>query len=548
MRHTRHEKLPPYVYLIAFITLSYLTIEIPFSIHLVGVMGGNPSQEDIDAIEHVGRILTGVAVAIFVTGVFVFPRVGKSYPLITTMFCALVVGGAVTLGTFKALDAFAAYTGDSSNGEDRKEAFIANLAKRHLAENGVGGLKASTSGDWTAFVSVAPGLATASELVAKTGLTIAELARSEAVRFVGQPSSFKDFVFGKPFDPVRFAYIEYKEAGERLDVHRDVIGPRDAESAWYDYRGNLKRRVGEKKHYSAGVQREVRKQLREKGIPVPNSWNLNDRSGFERIYVAKHMKEANKTYRDEVTNQAGGYIEPGLDSMKFMHHPVVQKKIRDVLGIPQSSGVIVKNMSSDDFEKLVFNPKREALSEDFAKAARSRPLDFTDGWKYAEFGRNAVQAVSLPTMAILLSIAGAVLHIFKFTGYAAQIVGHHARIGFFKKKAGRFGLAGLVTASIFGGMFISGNLITSSEAFASFERSGPMAPILTGAIGIQPSFTVLGHGLATIGPWKLIESKLPKAVPFSSDETTEVAVAETTASVDDQTSAIPVPLQRPEGF
>ena len=66
--------VPKYIWVMLICTGGYLTIEIPYSMHLVSVLGGQPTQADIDIIEKVGRLLTGIAIALAYVGVFVYPN------------------------------------------------------------------------------------------------------------------------------------------------------------------------------------------------------------------------------------------------------------------------------------------------------------------------------------------------------------------------------------------------------------------------------------------------------------------------------------------
>lgn len=540
-------KLPSYIPLMMGITALYLTVEIPFSVHLIGVMGGNPSQADIDNIEMIGRILTGVAVSIFFLGVLVFP-IMRGFHIVTALMVAIACGAGATYGTFHLLDWIASHIGSESSSLERREAFISNIAKRHIGQHGVGDISVNDAGDWNTFASVLPFLANSDQLVQMTGVDIEEMARNEAARMMGTHAQFRHTFFDVSYGAVRKNFAVYQNGVvTRLGKLREV--ELMAQNSWDKYRSELRRNRMEKSRYSASEASRIREQLsRREGLRMPKSWNPNDRATFLKIVTEEGRKRVEDEFKRRIEKEAGGYIKPGLSFDEFVIHPLVQKNMRANSNLPNGKSQISDTMNDHDFVREVYEPKRAALEEELAQAVMHTHTAFAKGEKFEGFGVNAVKAIQIPIMAIALSIAGAILHIFKISGYITQVFGHMSGIRIFYNAFGRFTTASLVTLSAFGFMFLSGNAVTASNAFQSLDSKSPVAMVLIGAIGIQPEFSTLAKTLELAGPWGLIRNELPVRAAFLNDRPISATAgngSDTRQSLDGIT-VIPIPTWRPE--
>lgn len=541
--------LPSYIPLMMIITALYLTVEIPFSVHLISVMGGNPSQADIDNIEMIGRIMTGIAVSIFVVGVWVFPKM-RDYHIVAAFLVAVAIGSGTTCGTFIVLEKIAELTGSESTSEERREAFISNIAKRHISENGVGELQVFDAGEWSTFTSVLPILTSSDRLIQMTGRDLEDMARKEAARMMGTHSQFKDAFFGKSFDVMRDSYDAYVEGSKaRWEGMREAN--RGAQREWERYLGELRRKRMAKDEYRADERAEIRRQLHREGLNMPKNWHPTDYDTFMKIAAAKAKEKVEKEYKRRIEREAGGYIPAGLSFDDFIAHAVTQKNLRKKLDLSAGKVKIVPTMSDADFVRQVYEPRRVLLEKELLEAIKQPHQAFADGAKFEDFGVNAVKAIRIPVMAILLSIAGAVLHVFKISGYITQAFGHVSGIRRLYNPFGRFTTAGLATISAFGFMFMSGNSVTASETFQKLDTKTPFGMVLTGAIGIQPEFSTLAEALQVAGPWILIEEELLVRVAFPNTSVANTALEKNDAEKSDGIHSldaleeIPIPTWRP---
>jgi len=518
-------KLPPYVPLMALVTACYLTVEIPFSVRLVEVLGGSPSKEDIDAMENFGRMLTGVAVSIWIVGVLLFPRLhARGRGMLFSLVAAAFVGMASTWATFTALDAIAHYTGFNSTGMERKEAFLSVVARNQIAADGsIGGLASTGENDWNAFIAVSPMLSSAETLSSVYGTNLQELVRSEARRLVGGPDQMRTALFGEQFESVRRAYERYSEGSRKyLDAKANLNA--DAAEAWNRLQAELHRKypdgLPESGFFQAPIVRHIKFDL---GIPVDQYWDIRDRAGFIGPYKTVALQKIEKAYSDEMLLQMGEgeTIRAGLDMDGFVAQPAIQKRIREAIGLASSTVAITPKMSEASFAAQVYAPKVAAAEREFAEAMSAPVSDFEAGGRFAKRGIDSVKAARLPAMAILLSIAGAALHIYKLSGYLSRLLSSTVRIGFLGGPF-RHAVAASVAIAAFAAMASSGNAVVQSPAYSQVKGDGIYATLLHGAISIQPRFSTLGETLG-LGGWQAFAADMPTPVSAIRHETSSVA-------------------------
>ncbi|WP_024587614.1 hypothetical protein [Aliihoeflea sp. 2WW] len=541
------KRIPPFVPLMALITFVYLTLEVPFSVHLVQVLGNNPTQDEIDHIERCGRVLTGLAVSIWIMGIWIFPVAYKrGQPLLTSAIFAAAIATIVTYSTYRSLDVFAEYIADHSTAEVRHEAFKANLAKGYFAAHGKGDLVPSNENDWNAFISVAAVLSSPGSFVSVAGANVEDKASLEAARFLGTPQHFRARVFEPIFGGVRTAFDSYEEASMARSSRLSGAG-QEADRHWNTYRDRLRRQnLAHVTSWSGAGAARVRRQVQASGVPVRDNWHPNDERGFKRAASEELRRQVEERYRNGVNNSAGGYIEPGLRFESFLKHSVIQKRIREDIGLPVSGSPILPEISDGDFVSIVYEPRAASLSKELADAFNSSSGEFSNYGRYEVFGVAAMKATRLPAMAILLSIAGAALHIFKFVSYLSWMYGLSRSLAHKKMLSLRYGSSLALTTCAFGYMFLAGNAITGTSAFAELRARGFYSSVLEGAISIQPKFTFLGNALS-FGAWQLMVAHLPA----SADENSRQNAIDIVGVVSDANyrnlpdTGVPLPTSRP---
>lgn len=539
--------VPGYVRFMLLITFAYLSVEIPFSVYLNLFMSGSTTPAATARVEEFGRLMTGIAVAVAALG-YLLPKFSYSRKSFGGQIVSGGVVAAVSIGlTYGALRAYAEVSASLATNEQMQSAYIGMITRQKLATSGIGDLKPlNDNPSWRAFVATAPMAADTAKFAASMSASIQDLALEEADRSLGGSSAFREKFFGGAFDTVRQSYNDYAEGSNAFNKKMASIG-KDGDREWAEYMDSLHKEFPNGIPLRGWSTAQVRGRVMER-LPVSSNWNIVDKSGFMAAYWKTASAEIRKAYADKINAVLGGegFIEPGQSFDGFLANPTIQKKLRDELarkfGFSFAPGIISPTMSAAAFEATVFQPARLSVRQDFVKMT-SDPSTFDQAVAAAK-GRDAYQAATLPSLAILLSLAGAALHIFKFSAYLFQAYGF-AR-GDLSNAYGvrRFAFGGGVLASTIAIALLWGNPVTSSDGYRSIGQDGVYAMVLDKAIAVQPGMQALGGLLQNTGIWGFVSSDLPSPRPYQ----TSIARG-STAPISQAANAgaeMPIPTPRPE--
>lgn len=531
--------VPNYLILMLAATGLYLTIEIPFSVYLVRLLGTSASAEDIETVERVGRLLTGIAAALAYVGLRVFPRHHKwHFGLRYSVEVALIHMAVIVPLVYGALWVYGEAAGEFSSGASRKEAFIANLARRSLAESGIGAIGPSTDPVRLGLVAGLPALFSADDLVSMSGKSLEELALDEARRTLGEP-----VVAQRAFDAELRAAMDatYDEYSRAESIFRRAIDDVDvrAESEWQSYKSRRDSyfRFGLPKPGTRS-HRQAIDMMREKGLELPYGFALDDKATFLAIMRKRIARAAfarfSEGFDDAVGSDHG--IVPGMDRAAFFSDGAVQRGLRARLGLePASTAPMLPGMPARLFAEEVYPQIVRRAADAILYVADLNGGAFTSS-AHGDTGRAAAMAARLPATALLLSLAGAVFHLYKFAGYAFAIFAAMSNRDLLRAPFSRHVFASaILLASLFG--MRAGASEASLEPLRHADR-GIYQSLVAGAVRLQPGMFRIGSTMADAGPWTLIGALLPEAGARAS------AVAITSAP-SPLPGAVPVPTPSP---
>lgn len=541
-----HRRLPWYVPLMFVLTAGYLAIEVPFSVHLAAVLGGNATVDDIHHIERFGRTLSGIAAAIAIIGMWHLPRMERlGASRVRACITGLIIGAVVGSATYMSLNAYADFRAYASDGQERKEAVVALLAKRAISESGLADQLGLDEHQRNGFMAAMPEIMTGDMMISTSGRSLVQLASyagDDLKQTLGTAAAFKEEFFQNRFDAGREAYASYQSALQDVKAAYAALDA-EADDAWATYKARMDEAYPRGWPNGPGISRAMawRKVRFGSGIPVPENWNLRNKAVFVAAVKQKGQEEIVSAYTEAVESVLGKGVrmKPGLSYEQFLAVPAVQKKIRNGLrGADLPSGLVISPAMSDrSFEAALYSPQIEKAVSEMRSAISSPAADFERG-SLADQGMDAVKAKILPALAIVLSLTGAIVHIFKFTGYGLQIAAHIARIRplqiGFVRHATAAAIIAIAASQYFG-------LNTSSFTSPSIERisgNGIYGTVLTGAVMMQPQLAEIGDNLSRIGAWDVVSQHLPRPRPRA----VLVAASEEVASL---APAIPIPAARP---
>jgi hypothetical protein len=545
--------IPFHVLFMIVLTGLYLSVEVPFAAYLLHFFGGQSSTADIHKVEEFGRVLTGIAVFIAVLG-WMVPRFVVSRASIKQVLFTSILTGAITIfGTFHLLNLYGTLSAEFASEDELRSAYVGMLARRVVAENGVGDLHpAANNAAWHAFVATAASTSDIPNLLKATGSSVKQLVADETVRTVGISPEMRERFFGTSFDKVRRSYNDYADGSNAYSsAIRNV--EKDGSHEWDKYISDLRAR------YPEGIPRRgwttagIRNKVKEK-LPVSSEWDIVDRNGFMVAYRQVAVKEIKLAYADKITSLLGSdaFLEPGLSFDAFLADNDVQKVVRSNLkrdlDIDIGNAVVNPGMSTASFDTAIYRPYLTKVANDLADVAINKDGRLSGG--QLDMAKKAYQAATLPATALLLSLAGAALHVFKFASYLAQAYGFMR--GSLRLSHGRFKFA-TGTAVLLCGvttMLILGDSITTTKTYRSITTDGIYSTVVRNAVSIQPSFQTFSTALATTGLWSVVSASLPQPKPFIatiSNETTASTVTDADqAEVETGSTIIPTPTPRPK--
>jgi hypothetical protein len=531
----------------------YLTVEVPFAAYLLEITSGQSSIADIQHVEEFGRVLTGIAVFIAVLG-WMVPRFAYSRASVKQVVLTSVMTGAITVfGTFHLLNFYGTLSAEMASDDELRSAYIGMLARRVVAENGVGDLRPSENDvAWRAFIATTASTSNIPNLLAATGSSVNQLLVDETVRTVGNSDQMRDRFFGASFDKVRASYNNYVDGSNAYSsAMRNV--EKDGSREWDKYITELRDR------YPGGIPRRgwttasIRGKVMQK-LPVSSEWDIVDRNGFMVAYRKVAVKEVKLAYANKITSLLGSdaFLEPGLSFDAFLAdndvQNIVRKNLKRDLGIDVGNAVITPKMSAASFDVAVYRPYASKVATELSGVAVGNDAPLSGA--QLDLAKKAYQAATLPAMALLLSLAGAALHVFKFTSYLAQAYGFmrgslRLSHGSFKFVTGTVVLLCGVTT-----MLIMGDRVTPTATYRTISNNDIYSTVVRKAVSIQPSFDTFSTVLATTGLWSYVSTALPEPKPFvisvSNEATASISPVDDKADIETGMTNIPIPTPRPE--
>lgn len=472
------------------VTAGYLCVEIPFSIHLIQtVAAGN--EADISTFEKFGRVLTGLAVFIAILGMSLLPFFRDEGTPTGEAAGTVAAGFLIALaGCYFGLYGYGQYRAWSASDEDLRRSYIGLMAQREIAASGLAGIRPEQENPaWRAFLATISASLDMPRVIESKG-TVPELAEREAFRQIGAADQFRKRYFDRIEADVSRSYRQYAEGSNAYVKARQNI-ERDGAAEWNAYLSELRSRYPEGVPVRGWTAASIRNKVMER-LPVSSNWPILDRSGF----MAAYRKTAAKQIEEDYRSQSVG-LAPGMSAAQFWKSSKVQDRIREqtaqAFGI-EIATVITPAMSDKAFQAAIYRPVlTRTKNEVLAMAVGKQSLSSGDRGRL----ENAYLIATLPASALLFSLAGAALHIFKAAGYAAAVIG----LGRF-----RFPIAGLVLFGGIAAMIVTGDTITTAGTFLEFEASGIMPTVIKYAVSIQPAFERIAAGFESVGVWSGINN------------------------------------------
>lgn len=467
---TRIER-PPYLGALILATLAYLLTELAFNAHLLDVAGGVSDIHDIEKVEHVGRLISGVAAALALCGSVVCPALARRSANVTLYIavCAIVgipVVASVYFGEKALVDTLVA----RSTAEERRAAALLSMASHQLRRDGISvrGIDLSAevlaTPEGKAFVALfSPIVFQLPEVEQVVDRQLGTIVRQVVADKLGGLNGFYDNAYAPSLKKMEEFFGRYGEAVNRYNKGAGSYAA-EAEKAWGNYVAKLRKHGMTPDTVRPTYRDRVRREVRSSGVPVGNNWNPGDQRGFLLAFRDAYQARLKSGVEDGMRSAglAPGELPLTLATFdQFLGHPAIQKRWKEQMGV-EGSAPLRNNMSRADFDKGVFTPMVERISKKTISDLTAEARFFERGEKMWEMGEEAMRSVVVPPLALGLSILGAIVHLCKVTMYASRAILPYSRVGV----ASLALFVVLVTTP-----FALPNKITGTETYGNVERT-----------------------------------------------------------------------------
>ncbi|MGY3582424.1 hypothetical protein ACVIGB_000652 [Bradyrhizobium sp. USDA 4341] len=389
----------------AVLTALYLTLEIPFGALLLDTVSSADADADaIARLEKLGRLVAGTALALAVLPFLLNSGRVKALP---AGLISVAIIAAAFVGQRSLVDGIA----DRSNGETRSRAVQA-LTIREAMEP-------KTAAD-RALVSLSPLTAFVRPDALREAGGLQDLTLRRARTILGDEATFRSGAYSQATDAARSMFDAYRAADRALTSSRADAHESSAKAwrKWYDWLNS--------RTYGLAVREGIRSQedvraygriARQQGVPVPEGWYSLDEATFRA--AAEHAYLDGIAKRAKASPFSG--VRPGItDFSTFVREAAIQEKLRQVTG-PVAVALTGSDASAASFRDTAWKPAILAVQTRIMNETVASPTRYADGGDLAEAGRSAMRSVSVPPIALALSIAGLALHLFKFANYLLLI-------------------------------------------------------------------------------------------------------------------------------
>lgn len=411
---------PGYVKFLSIVTLVYLTFEMAFNAHLLDITGALSSVDDVTSVEHTGRLLSGVAIAIAVWGWGIFPLARRYEVSRFLTVCMLVISAGLCIkGAYSGEDRLVRHFVDISSGQQRREAVVLQqlTAMVHQDRISISGMDLTKNERLTpagkAFMTVLPLEAlSVDNLDGRVVDAIRNQVRQAVIKGAGDAAQQYNHDVLPLQDAPQKMYNGYVRA---VNGYHDALnGISDAQDkAWDRYLHELAKHNFYPANVPSYAHGSVISSVRRQGVPVPSNWNPADQQTFYDSLERSIRTRAEGDFHRAMSRIAGSSdVSDNLSEKDFLALPGVSRKI----ATPANSD-IHPGMSFEEYKRRVWQPGVDKEVSKRVEAMNLEPSHFEDGGDRESMGRDAMEAAIAAPLALIFSILGATLHLFKVTNY-----------------------------------------------------------------------------------------------------------------------------------
>ncbi len=453
------------------LTLVYLAIELPFNARLLDVVGRVSTPADIHHIEIYGRLISGFAVVLLYWGTIEIPRAvhgwstnsGALGPVLRMIFIGALMGA----GVYAAEKALVDYLAEHTTGAQRQLAMKLNLVEGEVQASRlrIDGIPMSpaalASPEGMTFLAVFPFMARyIKDIDQKIDASIKTVVTSHVNGKLGRPAQLYNKAYVPAAKSIVALYPAYRKA---VLAYRKAVtrGYAQTSRRLDNYLRRLRTRF--RRSYPripSYADANIRLRLREQGLAVPRSFRPPDASGFVHYYHRSVIDKARVRFKRRVQSRLHIALSPNLLSERsFYRDKEIQSLWQRRLGLDKAdAGLILPDMSLAVFTARVYDPMKQQAIKRILDTIRARQKAFAPGGEYAARGEQAARAMIATPIALIFSVAGALIHLLKLALLIVKLIQpRHCWVS----------IVGLIAASgvLVIMVFVAGNPVTESRLY-----------------------------------------------------------------------------------
>jgi glycerophosphoryl diester phosphodiesterase len=455
---------------IACLTGIYLLLELPFSAHLLDIVGTTSDVDIIHETEVLGRLISGFAVTLFLWGAVILPF-GRSreWPLGVVVFACIATALPVMPGVYFSLEKFIDVQVENTTAEQRQEAFAILLFTREMQQNRAAIQDFPLTpdqlrqADGKTFLALAPFAINAlPDARDRLEPHAREFARNYIKTEIGGYKQFYNDAYLGALEELHKLHEQYREGLDQVYAEKNRIDEIYAEK-WVQYTDRVQSRLGGWPPSASACPR-IRSQVRREGVAVPSDWNCRDQRAFETAITAPVYRGADNSFARETSSLFGSPLPQNLGRFRdFLAHPSVQARWRDSTGVPE--GIELEDSQSlQTFRKEVYDPMIEIMVNDIITRYNAQTAAFEVGGAFYSDGERAMRALIVPPIALMFSLLGAFGHLIKLSATLLTLLAPTLSIGY-RISAVVISLAMVLTVPL-----LLSNTVTRSKVYSALEE------------------------------------------------------------------------------
>lgn len=482
----------------AIVTPMYLAFELGFNASLLNTTGTLVSFSQVQDIEQWGRIISGVALALFVWGVVLLPLAEALRVRLSIVFALLLATLALSIMfTFDVEKHIVDSRVDQQTAAQRRLAVQVQAAQSAIftGKLTLAGMPSSidlSSPAGKAFMSVFPFLVTSVPDLGARMKDVLPAAIEQTVRTRSpDPAKLYNTTILAADDQVEASYRQYV-AGENQRIVALSNERADERLQWDSYVQNLQFRGLNYRNVPLRYWGQVRRDLSARGLDLPIGWDPADQVTFDRAVDRNVEETANLAYANATSFVTGRPLPLNMSFIEFARIPQVVSSWRSSLHLAAGHDPWLTPLTPySEWEVRDYDSKINAKVQQELYNIFLPTEDFEPGGSMEQQGFQAAEAMYAPPVALSFSILGALIHLFKSAKYLLLVgLRRHARLIHWATLAVAIGL-GMTP-------FFLPNAISESKVFSAMAgdmgqnlgmENGPVAADLTRwVVQAQPYF------------------------------------------------------------